>query len=356
MEYQLKIDPIWKKKDIVGFDIGTDSLKVVQLERRGKLTKLVGYGKLEIPENYIIEGIVTEPEKLSELTKKFLASGVWGKITAKRVCTSLPESKVFTRTITLPHMTGNELADAVNWDASQTIPMAMTDLFLDWQVIGPSIDDPKNDEIIYAAAPKAIVNSYLQFFEQLGMEIDSVETSLTAIIRSVVSRKNKDALLLVDIGGKTTNLAILDHVIQVTGSTLVGGDHITKRISEAFGVDEKEAEKIKKKESADEKAKIREAVDAEVTDITREATKMINYYEDERKAKKLISKVVICGGSASLSAIVEIFKEKLGISAEIGNPWSNISVYPLKSVPKEDAPAFANAVGLALLGVSDDQA
>jgi len=354
MEYQPKIDPIWKKKDIVGIDIGTGSLKVVQLERRGKLTKLVGYGKFDIPENYIIEGIVTEPEKLAELVKKYFANGVWGKITAKRVCTSLPESKIFTRTITLPHMTGRELADAVTWEASQTIPMAMTDLFLDWQVIGPSTEDPKSDEIIYAAAPKAIVNSYIQLFALLGMEIDGIETSLTAIIRSVVPKKNKDAVLLVDIGGKTTNLAVLDHVIRVTGSTLVGGDHITERIAEALKVTEKEAEKIKKKIIAEDKVKVRQAIDVEVTEMTKEATKMINYYEEKTKAKNPIAKVILCGGSASLSTLGEIFHEKLGIPTEVGNPWANISIYPLKSVPKEDAPAFTNAVGLALLGVNDD--
>ncbi len=354
MEYQPKIDPIWKKKEIVGIDIGTGSLKVVQLEKKGKLTKLVGYGKLEIPENYIIEGIVTEPEKLAETVKKFFKDGVWGKITAKRVCTSLPESKIFTRTITLPHMTGKELEDAVNWEASQTIPMAMTDLFLDWQVIGPSEEDPKSDEIIYAAAPKAIVNSYIQFFGLLGLEIDGIETSLTAIIRSVVPKKNKDAVLLIDIGGKTTNLAVLDHVVRVTGSTLVGGDHITSRIAEALKVTEKEAEKIKRRESTEEKMKVRQAVDVEVTEMTREATKMINYFEEKTKGKKPITKVILCGGSASLGTMVEIFKEKLGIPTEVGNPWANISIYPLKSVPKEDAPAFTNAVGLALLGVKDD--
>lgn len=349
-----KIDPIWQKKDIVGIDIGTGSIKVVQLKKNGMLTRLIGYGQMTVPENYIIEGIIAEPEKLAELTKKFFETGVWGKITAKRVCTSLPEAKIFTRTITLPHMNDKAMTEAVIWEASQTIPMAMSDLYLDYQVIGSSLDDPKNDEIIYAAAPKAIVDSYLQFFNILGFEIEGIETSLTAIIRAAVSKKLvKEAVLVIDIGGTTTNLAVFDRVIRVTGSTLIGGDHITYRVAQALGIDEKEAEKIKKQKSTD-KEKLRQAVDVEVTEITKEATKMINFYEEKNKRANPVSRVIFCGGSASLDTLGDIFKEKLGITAEVGNPWANISVYPLKSVPKEEAPAYTNAVGLALLGVIDD--
>lgn len=349
-----KIDYIWKKKDVVGIDVGSGSLKMVQLAQKGKLTKLIGYGKVDIPENYIIEGIIAEPEKLAELVKKQLADGIWGKITAKRVCTSLPESKIFTKTITLPHMQDKALEEAINWEAGQTIPMAMSDLFLDFQVIGPSEEDPKNDEIIYAAAPRAIVHSYIQFFEIMGWEVESMETSLTAIIRSAVAKKKSgEVVMIIDMGSKNTNLAIFDRLIRLTGSTLIGGDHITYRIAEALKIDEKEAEKLKK-QKANNKKDIRQAVDVEVTQITIEATKMINYFQEKNKKAKPVSKVILCGGGASLAMLTEIFTEKLGIPTEVGNPWANISIYPLKSVPKEEAPAYTNAVGLALLGVLDD--
>lgn len=353
-EAKSKVEYIWKKKDVVGVDVGSGSLKFVQLAKKGTLTKLVGYGKMEIPENYIIEGVVAEPEKLSELLKKHLSENIWGKITASRVFTSLPEAKIFTRTITLPHMQEKALAEAINWEVSQTIPMAVSDLFVDWQVIGPSGDDPKNDEIIYAAAPKAIVNSYIQFFNLMGWDVEGIETSLTAIIRSVVpKKKSNDAVIIIDMGSKTTNLAIFDRLIRLTGSTLIGGDHITYRIADALKIDEKEAEKLKKQKSGD-KTSIREAVDIEITEITKEATKMINFYQEKSKAARPISKVILCGGGASMAMLTEIFTEKLGIPAEIGNPWANISVYPLKSIPKEEAPSYTNAVGLALLGVVDD--
>ena len=353
--FDLKIDPIWKKKDIVGIDIGTRSVKIVQLKKAGRNTKLVGYGQVAVPENYVIEGIVAEPEKLAKLLTEYFKNGVWGKINAKRVCTSLPESRIFSRTISLPHLSNKDLEDAVNWEAGQTIPMAMTDLYIDHQVIGPSEDDPKNDELIYAAAPKAIVNSYIQLFSIMGLQLESIETSLTAIIRAIIPKKNMNQVtLVIDIGGQTTNLAVFDRVIRVTGSTLIGGDHLTYRISQALGISEKDAEKVKKEKNEKDKDNIRKSVESEIGEIVKEAQRIIKYYEDKNKKSHKVEKVLICGGSAGLVTLDEILAEKLGIPTVVGNPWENISVYPIKTVPREDVPAFSNAVGLALLGVKDD--
>ena len=353
--YNLKIDPIWKKKNIVGIDIGSESVKFVQLEKHGKLTRLVGYGMVSVPENFIIEGIVAEPEKLAAIIRKYFNENSWGKITAKRVCASLPESKIFTHIVSLPQKTAKELADAVSWEASQTIPMAMTDLYMDWQVIGSSEKDKEMVEVIYTAAPRAIVDSYLQLYCILGLELESLETSLISIVRAIIPPKKINiATLIIDIGGRNTNLAVIDGFVRITGSTLLGGEQLTYRVSEALGINEKKANKDIVIKNSKQKAKIRQALDTEITEITKEATRVINYFESNSEKKRKIEKVLICGGSASLPTLTDIFTEKLGIKTEVGNPWQNISVYPIKPIPHEDVPGYTNAVGLALLGVEDD--
>lgn len=352
--FDFKLDPIWKKKDIVGVDIGTKTIKFVQLKKQGRLTRLIGHGQLPVPENYIIEGIIAEPEKLSELIKQYFNENSWGKVTAKRVAASLPESKIFTHLVTLPQKSQKETEEAVNWEASQTIPMAMTDLYLDWQVIGPSAQEPGMSEVIYTAAPRAIVDSYVQLFDALGLELASIETNLLSIVRAIVSqKKNNVPTLVIDIGGRSTNLAVVDEVIRITGSTLLGGEQLTFRVSQALDITEAKAEKALTVKDEKERVKIRQALDTEVTEITKEATRVINYYE-ERNTTRKIERILLCGGSASLPTLTDVFTEKLGIKASVGNPWSNISVYPLKSIPKEDVPSYTNAVGLALLGVEDD--
>ena len=355
MDFNFKTDSIWKQRDVVGIDIGTRSVKVVQLKQKAKLTKLVGYGQLAVPENYMIEGIVSEPEKLAALIKDFFHKITWGKITASRVNLSISESKVFTRILTLPHTDDKGRQDAVIWEATQIVPMAIDNLYLDWQYIGSNKEDPKSDDIIFAAAPKSIVNSYVQLVSLLGLEINSFETNLGAVARAMVPSKAVDeTILVVDLGARDTSMAIFDQYIRVTGSTLVGGENLTKRIAEVLKIDITEAEQLKIKKDDEALIKVREAIDIELTDMTKEIDRMIHYYYEKTNKETAISKILLCGGTASLPGLAEYFTEKLAITTVVGNPWSNISVYPIKPVPKEDAPIYTNAIGLALLGLVNE--
>jgi type IV pilus assembly protein PilM len=353
MDFNFKTNAIWKHKDVVGLDIGTYCIKAVQLKKKGKTVRLSGYGKMPVPENYVIEGIVTEPEKMAKDIKQFLEKSVWGQIDAPRVALSLSESQVFTKIITLPHTSPKGREDAVMWEATQSVPMAMTDLYVDWQMIGPNVNDPKQDDFIFTAAPKGIINSYLQLVNLLGKEIGSVETSLTAIARAMVpARSANEVLLVVDMGGQTTNLAIFDQFIRVTGSTLVGGTGITKKIAEALKVTEEEAENIKINPSEKQMPKIAEAIKGDLETVSGEIDRMIRYYHENNKDSK-VSKVLLCGGSANISGLGKYFTDKLGLPTTIGNPWANISIYPIKPVPKAEASMYTNAIGLALMGVQD---
>jgi type IV pilus assembly protein PilM len=353
MDFNYKTNAIWKDKDIVGLDIGTHSIKAVQLKKKRKLVKLAGYGMMKVPENYIIEGIITEPEKMAKIIKEFFEKSVWGKINAPRINLSLSESQVFTKIMTIPHSSGKTREDAVMWEATQSVPMSMSDLYVDWQLIGTNKADPKLDDIIFTAAPKSIVNSYLQFVGLLGLEIYGVETSLSAITRAMIpNRGANETVLAVDMGGQTTNLAIFDQFIRVTGSTLVGGNNLTKRIAQVLSVTPDEAEKMKLNTDEKTEKKISEAIAPDLTSVTQEIDRMVRYYTENNKDEK-VSKVLLCGGSANLPGLTEYFTEKLNIPTSIGNPWTNISVYPIKPVPKQEASLYTNAIGLALAGIKD---
>lgn len=349
MDLAIKIDPIWKKKDSVGIDIGTHSIKAVQLKKKGKFTKLVAYGKIDLPENYVIEGIIAEPEKVGKLISDLLSSSSeWGTFSAKRVYTSMSESKIFTRILTLPKMNNKELEEAISWEASQYLPMALTDLYLDWKVVGPNADNQNNNDIIFAAAPKSIVDSFIQTFNLAKLEVVGLEPSLTAISRAMIPQKEKNqTVLVIDIVADTTNIAIFDNVIRVTGSTLVGGkDLITADQTAAVNA----TDSIKKKSEY----KLSPAAEGGLAEIVTETKKMIRYFGEKSSSNHQISNILLCGGAANLPGLTEYFTTKVGIPTVIGNPWANISVYPIKPVPKNEAPGYTNAIGLALAGLEDD--
>lgn len=353
MDFNFKTNAIWKHKDVLGLDIGTHSIKAVQLKKKRKLIKLAGYGEMNVPENYIIEGIISEPEKLAKEIKNFFEKETWGKITAPRVNMSLTESQVFTKVMTVPHATGKGREEAIMWEGTQSVPMAMSDLYVDYVYIGQNKNDPKSDDYLFTAAPKSIINSYLQLINLLGLEIFGIETSLTAITRSMIPMKGADeVLIVVDIGGSTTNLAIFDKYIRVTGSALIGGKNMTAKIATALKMSPAEAEKEKLKPSEKNLKKIKEAVEGDLAEVVREVDRMVRYYAENNKDNK-VSKILLCGGSVNLPGVVDYFNKKIGITTQIGNPWTNISVYPIKPVPKNEASIYANAIGLALAGVED---
>jgi type IV pilus assembly protein PilM len=343
-------DLIYHHKETLGLDIGTSSVKFAQLKQSGKLTKLVGYGKLSIPENIIIEGVIAEPEKLAEILAKNFTEPPWGKITAKRVIASLPESRLFSRVLELPIANPKDIEEAINYEVEQSIPIPASDLYIDWQVI----EEKKEKSVIFlSAAPRAIVNSYVQLFEMLKVEPIAFEISMAAIARSMVSNKVAiEPVIILDFGGDTTNLAVFDSNLRVTESHPVGGDTIKQRLIKETEVDEKEASKVIH-EGLLGQSKGADIIKEETEKIVDEIKKMIDYYSDNNGGKQ-ISKVLLCGGLGFLPGLPEFIKSKINIDSKIGNPWVNISIYPLKPVPKEEAPGYAAAIGLCLRGFSDD--
>ncbi len=346
-----KQDLIYKQKDCLGLDIGASSVKIVQLKKKKSLTKLVGYQSRVLPENIVIEGIISDHEKMTKIVKEMMSETREGKFTAEKVIASIPDTNVFTRVLQLPKISDKELKEAVMWEADQSVPMALTDLVVDYQVLGPSTDKEDMNDILLVAAPLAIVNSYVQLFNMLGFQIEAIETSLASVLRALVSNKDHEEVMLVaDIGAKSTNLGFYDHTLRLSDSLDTGGGSFTSLIASSLSLDEKAAEKLKTTSGLKDD-KVKNALKDTLESLSNEMQKVIRYH-DERFEKKT-AKVILCGGSSNLIGLTEYLADKLKIEVKVGNPWVNIDTYPLKPVPKSEAPAFANAIGLSLRGMED---
>lgn len=231
----------------------------------------------------------------------------------------------------------------------QAIPMPSDDLYLDWQVIEEGKDKVT---VFLSAAPKSIVNSYIQLFKLLNFEPLTLEISLAAIARAMVSEGQKnEPVIILDIGDQASNMAVFDGNLRVTGSYPIGGATMKQRLSKELKIEGKKAEdEIKMGISGNSKSN--KIVLEEIEKLLAEAKKMISYFK-EMEPKTEIKKILLCGGLGFLPGLPEHIKD-LGFDAKIGNPWTNISIYPLKPIPKEQASGYAPAVGLCLRGITDD--
>lgn len=308
------------------------------------MVKLIGYGNLKTPEQVLIGGVISEPEKLAKILKNEFKNPPWGKITAQRIAIAIPESNIFTRNISIPSIKDEDIEEAIGYEIEQSIPKPISDLYYDWEIVDRT---DQNYDVFFAAAPKAIVDSYVALIENIGMEPLAIEFSLGSISRAVIDKKDlKIPQIIVDIGANTTNIAVFQRNIKITASTPIGAETIKKQLTDFGNVEEKNANKALV-EGPRAKTKAGEIISEELGKICDEINKVRDYYQEKQKNQK-IEKIIVCGGIANINDLTELVKEKTQISAIVGNPWTNISIYPLKPVPKKEAAMYAAAIGLCL--------
>ena len=169
-------------KKYVGVDIGTASLKVVELENKGGKAHLVTYGITQIPNDLIRSESDRVVEELAVALKNTLAQA---QVSSKQAITALPGFSVFTSMIDLPKMTEKELPRAIQFEAEKHIPGASTEMVLDWEIVeevAQKITDISGRDktlvvlkILLTAAPKKLVNRYLAVFQKCGLKLQSLE-------------------------------------------------------------------------------------------------------------------------------------------------------------------------------------
>lgn len=330
-------------------------MKIVQLKKKKKFVKLVGYAARQLPDNLLIEGIISDPDELAKIIRGMIEDEGGGKIKAEKVIASIPDSKIFTRVLELPQMEPKELKEAVYWEADQSIPMALTDLVIDWQVLGPALGKKGLNDVLLMAAPLGIVNTYVQLFNTLGLQPEAIESSLCAIVRALISNKDQhEAMIVADIGNTSTNLGVYDTALRFSNTLVTGGQAMTEAITESQKIALEKAEKLKIEEGL-KSEKVAAALDHLIENLKNEIKKVKKYYEERTDDKRRIEKLILCGGSSNLLGLTECLAQDLGIEVKVGNPWVNINTYPLKSVPRNEVPSFANAIGLSLRGIEEDR-
>lgn len=348
-----------------GFDIGNRSIKVMQLRQsaHGRF-EVVGYGYAEYPADTIIEGIIVDPEPVAAAIKPLLAKLTYGKITARRVAISLPVAKVFTRVLQLPPMNEVDLAQAINYEAEQYVPVPLPDLYIDHSVFAQVVPQtppaegteasPLTSRVLMVAAPRSIVDSYVKLLDQLGLEVGLVESSLSAAVRAITSMSKLEGVTMIaDIGGQTTDVTVFDQVLRLTNTIAIGGDDLTTALVGAFQITPEEATEIKFKFGLGPsglQAQILPAIEPKLKKMTEELRRVIRFYGDQEKNDHPIDNIVLTGGTAEMPGLADYLAAELSLKVCLGNAWSSLDTNHLPPVTKLEAPLYTAVIGLAMAG------
>jgi type IV pilus assembly protein PilM len=352
------------KPDTFGLDISDLSFKIVQLVRKGKFLRLSFFLEEKIKPGLIKEGEIRNEDELAFKIRAALQKHKRKAPRTRYVVASLPEEKAFLQVIQMPKMPEEDLKSAVIYEAENYIPLPIEEVYLDSVVVKPLVDHLDHFDVLIAALPKKIVNSYLNCLKKAGLFPQVFEIESLAIARALVKKSTSPVpLLLIDLGATRTSFIIFSgYSLKFTSSIPVSSQSITDAIAKNLNISQKDAEKLKIKEGLDSK-RIFEAAIPVLTDLSEQIKKHLDYYtshafhEHLGSNQKGVSKIILSGGGANLKGLTGFLSDRFKIPVEIGNPWVNILPEPLKEIPElpySESLKYTTALGLALRGIENN--
>jgi len=333
----------------VGLDIGSKTIKVVELSPEGSSWRLrasgiVGYKG--VPPDQCKDDKELAP--LVEVLKKLYKEA---KINSRDVSIALSESSVYTRIVKFPLLTDSELASAVRWEAEQYIPIPAAEAIIQHQVIERRENTtPPSVDVLLVAAPRLVVERYVRAIEMAGLSLASVETELISLSRSL--GVDGQSVLVSDLGARSTDIAIVRNgKLVFSRSFPTGGEAFTRAVSQYLGIDQVQAEEYKRTYGLIQtqlEGKVRQSLEPVIHLVGDEMRKALHYYQSESKGDQVHS-VILSGGSAGLPEVAAMLTQLLGVEVVVGNPFSKITVDPgaVKSLTGY-APFYSIACGLAM--------
>lgn len=379
-----------KVSSFLGIDLGTESIKIVELEKFSGRPRLVTYGMAEVESNVAHDDKKESQEKVARILKELL---VRAKARSRAAVAALPNFSVFSSLITLPALGEKELAAAVQWEAKKFIPMPLENVVLDWKIIkeekppaesapaagpaaqasgnvgtgtgdmgqggkgqGPSWQSPGNvgtgtAKVLLTAAPKYLIERYVAIFKMAGLTLLSLETESFALARSLVGN-DPAVVMIADVGSLTTDLTVVEAGVPIlTRSIDIGGKTITAAIAAGLGIDVARAEQFKRDVGMVSGSQGGDGVGRIISQSFAAVVNEMKYALGQIAggAAGRVEKVLITGGSAWLASLPDYLAQSLGIKAFIANPWARVS-YPkdLSAALESVSARMAIAIGLAM--------
>ncbi len=347
---------LFSKSDnsFLGVDIGDSSLKMVELQKKGKKIYLTNYA---FSEN-VNDVKFTKIDDSAYLAKALNKVRDEAHIKAKKVTASLPTFAVFSSIITLTGVDKKNLNNAVLEEAKKVIPLPLEEMKIDFRVIpdktGSKNTIKSNVRVFLTCSPRKIVRKYIEVFHQADLELSYLETETFSLVRSLIGN-DKSTIMIVEVGANSTDISIVRESIPVLNRSLeICGNTITKVLMEKMDLSFDQAEQFKIDLSLTEKdaSALPAIIIKTITPIISEIKYMLDFYNMSNQGQ--IEKIVLSGGSSLLLSLTGYLSEKLNMQVIIGDPFSRI-LYPdeLKPIIRDVGPRLAVAVGLALRDIEN---
>jgi type IV pilus assembly protein PilM len=346
-----------KKKRTAGLDIGSSSIKMVELDGKIGNLSLAGLGFENLPSDTIIDGQIMELNVVSDVINNVCSNH---QIKATNVVTGVSGHSVILKNIILPPMTTEELEESIDWHAEEHIPYDLADVSLDYQVVSQT--DEATQVLIAACKKDRIDNikSAIQLAGKTPVVIDVDTFALQNCYEVNYNPSDDEVVTLLNIGASTMNVNIVKGTRSLfTRDITVGGSQFTDVLQRSLGLNFQQAEALKRGvsdvvEGVEEKAI--EPLMSSVTEVVAmEIQKTFDFYRATTEDNEtVVQKILISGGGSKLAGLADELSMRLELPVEVLDSFRNIRIDSKKfdrDYLQEIVPEMAVAVGLAVRGV-----
>lgn len=348
------------RRQLVGLDIGSSAIKVVQLKESKGRYFLQKFGVKPLEPEVIVDGTVMDEGRVVSAIQELFEEA---NVKNKHVAVSISGHAVIVKKISLPPMPDEELEGQVKLAAEQYIPFDINEVNIDFHVLplGTSEAQQEDMSVILVAAKKDKINELTELVKAAGlvpmvMDVDAFAVENMHAINYPMAKEETTAL--VNLGASVMNVNIVR-----TGSSLftrdipLGGNRYTEAIQREIGLSFEEAEEIKKKDRGDDSGRVSVSgvMDGVNAEVASEIARTVDYFKTSSTNAEL-SRVLICGGVARARGLINQLSDRMQLPAEMADPFAEIDVTGCDIDPDllaDLAPSAAVGVGLALRAVGD---
>jgi type IV pilus assembly protein PilM len=343
------------KEYLLGLDIGSGSVKILQLkETKGKL-KIEQFGTKPLPAEMIVDGAIMDGLGVVTTIKELADEQ---KLKNKNVALSISGTSVIVKKIALPPMPEEELEKQIKFEAEQYIPFDINDVYLDFHILTREEERGEGQaemDVLLVATKKDKLNDYANAVREAGLTPKVVDVDAFAIENMYCVNYDvvpAELAALVNLGASVTNINILKGGVSVfTRDITIGGNRYSERIQQDLGLSLDDAEAAKKgRYPGANEAALKEAIAAVDMEVATEIGRSFDYFRTTSPEDE-IARIVVCGGCAKIKSLPARISEQVGIETSVANPFARLDTTGLKISPEElaeVAPDAAVVVGLAL--------
>lgn len=342
-----------KAKPVIGLDISSTSVKLLELVRVGDRYRVESYAVKPLPPNAVVEKNIADPAAVADVIRSMVKQS---KTKLKHAAVAVAGSAVITKVIDMPiGLSEDAMESQIAAEADQYIPFPLEEVALDFEVQGMSPRNPEQVEVLLAACRRENVDVREQVLNEAGLVAEKVDIEAYCMERAfeLVAEQLEDqegqVVAIIDIGATMTTLSVLvDGKTVYTREQLFGGRQLTEEIQRRYGLSREEAGLAKKQGGLPDDYEM-EVLTPFKDAVVQQVTRSLQFFFSASQYND-VDYIILAGGVASLEGLVGLIEEKLGTQTVVANPFARMAVSSRVNAVSlaTDAPSLMIVTGLAM--------